>query len=310
MSNLIRIDSQGKVKELQHAPFADEVDELQSYIRKNPAILGDNITIIAEQLDTGSKKRLDMLALEEVAEGVVRPAIVELKNVEADTDALLQVLRYANWALTNTDSVRLRAGQSRAKFQELDNSSVKVILVAPAVRDELLELSSYVVPTIDFGFLSFGRFKDSSGDLLVLDWKTPIVPRESITAVQQPWDWEKYERELKISRERIRLGRHLFDGLIGLNSDRGWALTPVFRKFYVTFKKSGYNVVLIEYWQKPCWLTVRLLKRPEELELAEIHPELKQYYDENYRRYTFKIESTSIDVADFSQYIEKALESV
>ena len=105
MTNLVRIDSQGNIQKLESVDFANETDELQSYIRKNPTILGDKISIIAEQLDTGSGKKLDMLALEEVREGVVRPVVVELKNVEADTDALLQVLRYANWALSNIDSV-------------------------------------------------------------------------------------------------------------------------------------------------------------------------------------------------------------
>lgn len=310
MSNLIRIDSQGGIQKLEPAYFTNEVDELQSYIRKNPSILGDNIVIIAEQLDTGSGKRLDMLAVEEVREGIVRPVVVELKNVEADTDALLQVLRYANWALGNADSVRLYKEKSKVKSKEIDNSSVKVIIVAPVVKGELLELSNYIVKSIDFGFLEFGRFKDAAGDILVLDWKTPVVQPGSMTVVQQEWDWDKYQTELKISSERIRIAKHLFDSLESLNSDKGWGLTPVFRKYYVAFKKSGYNIVEIDLYSKPCYLLIQLPEPPKKLGLPEIFPEVDQVYSEEYRRYSFRITSESIEVADFSEYIEKALELI
>lgn len=36
MVSLMRIDIKGKVEQLEPAPFANEVDELQNYIRKNP----------------------------------------------------------------------------------------------------------------------------------------------------------------------------------------------------------------------------------------------------------------------------------
>ena len=308
MLNLVRIDSEGNMQQLDSAGFTNEVDELQSYIRKNPTILGDNIVIIAEQLDTGSGKRLDMLALEEVREGVVRPVVVELKNVEADTDALLQVLRYANWALSNTDSVRLYKEKSKAKSKEMDNTTVKVTIVAPAIKGELLELSNYIVQSIDFGFLEFRRFRDATGDdILSLDWKAPVVPSGTMSSVQQEWDWGKYESELKISHERIRIDKHLFDGLVRLNSEKEWGLTPVFRKYYVAFKKSGYNIVEIDLYSKLCYLAIQLPKPPKELGLPEIYPEIHQSYSEDYRRYSFQITNTNIEIADFSTYIEKAL---
>lgn len=308
MANIVRIDSQGTIQKLEPIYFANEVVELQAYIRNNPTILGDNISIIAEQLDTSSGKKLDMLALEEIREGVVRPVVVELKNVDADTDALLQVLRYANWALSNTDSVRLYKEKSRAKSKELDNSSVKVIIVAPAVTGELLELSNYIVSSIDFTFLELRRYKDSAGDILSLDWKAPAAPSGSITYVQQEWSWVTYETELKMNPERIKIGKHLYDGLERLNAEKEWGLTPVFRKYYVAFKKSGYNIAEIDLYTKVSFLTIRLPKLPKELGLPKIHPELDQSYSEEYSRYSFKIPDINVEVGDFSDYIEKAIE--
>ena len=138
MSKLLKIDSDGTLKHLQEQPFANEVDDLQNFIKSNPTMLGDNVHLIANQLDTGTGKRLDILAVEEIDEGMFRPVIVELKNTTADTKAFLQVLKYANWTLTNIDSVRLHAKNAGVKYKEIDNSNVGVIIVAPDISDELI----------------------------------------------------------------------------------------------------------------------------------------------------------------------------
>ncbi len=274
MTELIRIDSQGNARKLETADFANEVDELQGYISKNPAILGDNIIIIAQQLDTGLGKIIDILALEEVKEDRVRPAIIELKNIEANTDILLQVIKYADWALSHTDSVKLYAGKAKVKFTEFDGTSVKVIIVAPAFKHDLIELGSYIGGNIDFNFLKFERFKDDDSDIIALDLKTPVATPTSITSIQQEWDWGKYRNELKISPDRIEIGKHIFEGLIKLNSDKDWGLTPVFRKYYVALKKSGYNIVEIDlYYAKKTYLTIQLPKPLKELDLPKINTE-------------------------------------
>lgn len=308
MTHLLRIDSQGDIQKLETARFTNEVDDLQSYITKNPAILGENIVIIAQQLDTGSGKRLDILALENVREDQVRPVVIELKNAEANTDALLQVLKYADWVLSHTDSVRLHAEKASAKFKDFDNTSVKVTIVAPAIKKELLELSNYFGKNIDFEFIQLERFKDDAGDLLVLDRQVPVAPPISITAVQEEWNWERFEKELKIGSDRITVGKYLYNELLKLIAKKEWELAPVFRKYYIPFKKSGYNIVEIELWSRYCYFAIQLPKPLKELGLPEIYPELEQSYNGDYHRYSFRITDTNIDVAVFSVYIEKALE--
>jgi len=135
-----------------------------------------------------------------------------------------------------------------------------------------------------------------------------VVQRGSITIVQQEWNWEKYETELKISSDRIMIAKHLYDGLVRLNSEKGWGLTPIFRKYYVPFKKSGYNIVEIDVYSRPCYLGVQLPKPPKELGLQEIYAEFEQHYSADYRRYWFRIANTNIEMADLSEHIEKALE--
>jgi len=307
MRDFIRIDTEGAIQPLQLEPFADGVNELRNYISENPAMLGGNVVTIVNQLDIGIGKPLDILALEEISEGIARPVIVEIKDVQADTSALLQVMRYVTWVLNHTDSVRNHAGQSKTKFKDIDNSSIKVIIVSPDIKDELVELSNYVISDIVFRFLEYKHFKDAAGSLLVLDWKTPTVPSGLIPTAQKEWDWDKYQSDLKISSERIFIAKHLFDRLVRLNSEKEWGLAPVFRKLYIPFKKSGNYVVQIEIGTKPC-LVIGLPQKPKELGLPEIHPELEQDYDDKYSQYWFQINDTSIDVTDFSEYIEKAIE--
>lgn len=309
MSKFIRVDAEGNVQQLQPELFTAEEDNFEDYVQKNPAILGENIFIIASKIDTGQGKRLDILAVEEVSEGIAQPVIVELTTIEANTDIMLQVLRNANWALANSDSVKNYAAQSKAKFKDIDCSSIKVIILAPGITEELLEFSNYVTGNISIRFLEFKRFKDDAGDLLVLDWKTPATPSGLISAAKKEWDWNKYEIDLNINPDRIKIAKYIFNSLVILNSEMGWGLNPTFRKSYIPFKKAGRTILQIELWTKPC-LVINLPKKPRELGLSEIYPDIEQSYDDKYSQYWFRITDANTDIADFAGYIEKAMGSL
>lgn len=307
MSKFIRVDSDGNVQQLKPELFSGGGGDFQAYIKKNPTILGENISIIASQVETGQGKRLDILAMEEISEGIARPVIIDIKSSEATTDALLQLLRNANWVLTNTELVNDYAENSKTKFKDIDETNIKAIIVAPGIKEDLIELSAYIIGNISFGFLEFKRFKDDVGDLLVLDWKDSAALSGLTLEKDREWDWKRYESELKINPERIKTAKYIFESLVKLNSERGWGLTPVFRKAYIPFKKSGNNVVQIELWTKPC-LVIKLPKKPKDLGLSEVHPDLEQSYDDKYLQYWFRITSSSVDIEEFSEYIEKALQ--
>lgn len=308
MATLLRIDSAGVPHQLIPKEFQNEVDDLQHYIVKNPAVVGDKIEIVAEQLDTGSSKRLDLLALERVSADQVRPVVIELKNVEADTDALLQVLKYADWVLGHIDSVKLHAEKKGIKYKELDNTSVKVSVVAPTIRSDLVELGGYIGKNIDFEFVQFQRFQDEHGDLILIDRRVPMTSPSSITTAQEEWDWTRFEKELKINKDRLRVGRFLYDTLLGLNDNNDWGLTPVFRKYYIAFKKAGYNIFEIDLYSKVCGLGIQFQQNPQELELPRILPEIEQVYSEDYHRYWFHFPNANVETGPVGTYIEKAIE--
>lgn len=310
MPDVISITSDGSVHRVDEKPFQDEVTELQDYIKRNPEILGSNVSMIADQLDTGLGERLDLLAVQENVQGVGTPLIVELKNEPAGKDVLLQVLRYAKWVLANPDSIRLYAKEAGLEGIEIDDSNVRIVVVAPRIYDELLELSAYIAESIDFDFLELSRFEHGDEDLVVVEHRVALPSDATATRVRQEWNWDKYRTQLGISEKRIAIGQHLFQQLTSLNESRDWGLQPVFRKLYIPFKRANRVVVFIDYWPaKPCWLGFRLPAAPEELGLQLVHPELEQKYVPSYQQYEVKIESTDINVADFEPYILKALES-
>jgi hypothetical protein len=310
MANLLRIDTKGDLQQLEPVKFTNETDDLQRYVAKNPAIIGDNVVIIAQQLDTGTGKRLDMLALERVAENQVRPIVVELKNTDAGTDALLQVLKYADWVLGHIDSVKYHAEKMGVKYKDLDNTSVKVSIIAPNIGIDLVELGGYIGKNIDFEFVQFERFQDHQGELLLIERKIPSTTPISITTVQEEWNWERFEKELKINKDRLKIGKHLYNSLLKLNDEYDWGIIPIFRKYYIPFKKAGWNILEIDLYSKHCRLAIQLPKAPEELDIPKIYPDLEQEYSSDYHRYYFIITDGNLDLSDFVEYIGKALEEL
>ncbi|MCX6013907.1 MAG: hypothetical protein NTV30_11025, partial [Chloroflexi bacterium] len=250
--------------------------------------------------------KMGILALEEVSEGIARPVIIEVKNDEADTGTLALMLRDANWSFVNSELLKKYADEAKTKYKDVDISTIKLVLVAPRIKEELLEVSNYVDKNIAFGFLEVKRFKDNSGELLILDWVAPSVPAGLVAVTRPEWDWQKYDTELRITSDKIEIAKNLYDNLCRLNNEKAWGLTPVFRKSYIVFKKAGNNVIQIELWTKPC-LVIRLLQKPTELGLPQIHKEIEQGYDDKFYQYWFRITNPALDINEFVAYIEKAI---
>jgi hypothetical protein len=67
--------------------------ELETWISKNPELLGDRILIIDRQRDIPGVGRLDLLGID--AEGTL--VIIELKRDRSSREAVAQALDYAAW---------------------------------------------------------------------------------------------------------------------------------------------------------------------------------------------------------------------
>src|SRR5277367_5560262 len=90
-----RVSGEKKLELLQDVPFkANHVeDDLESWIESNPEILGEDLLVVARQLEIQDVGRLDLLCID--SNGV--PVIVELKRDSTPRQAIAQALDYASW---------------------------------------------------------------------------------------------------------------------------------------------------------------------------------------------------------------------
>ena len=86
----------------------------------------------------------------------------------------------------------------------------RVVVVAPTILDELVELAQYV-GGFEFDLVELRRFEDTGENFAVVTRKAAVGLPPPGVAVQEDWDWDKYAADLKWSPERISRGKKLFD---------------------------------------------------------------------------------------------------
>lgn len=305
MAVLFRIGGGEKLQEVAEHPFLDEVVDLEAFVKRNPEVLGEGVKILKEQVDTVVAGTIDLLGVDE-SSGRGQLMIVELKKERADLGVLLQVLRYAGWAKASPDSIRLLLEQAKIKASDIDLTP-RIVIVAPVIADELIELSQYI-EAFEFDFIELKRFRQGDDIFILVEHKSPKAPSPVVVRAQEEWDWDKYQSQLGISAERIKIGQSIFNQLVRISQDQGWPLVPVFRQEYVPFKLGWRNVMAIDYWREKqfCYLAFNLGQPPVELGLDEPFPELKHHYDSAYHVYYVRVESPEFDISPYIPFMEAA----
>ncbi|MGA8849421.1 MAG: hypothetical protein WB564_06335 [Dehalococcoidia bacterium] len=309
MAELFGITKGDKAKAISEFPFQDELNDLEPFIRENPKILGDSIEIFGEQVDTGAGDRIDLLALDKTA-GTAQITLIELKKEIAEQTILLQTLRYANWIKNHPDSIKFLLEKKRLSTEKIDFNP-KIVIVAPQIDPALLELSQYV-ESFEFDFVEVRRFGSKENCYLVTDHKAP--PKSVITSVHpsEEWNWDKYETKLGISKDRIEIGKSLFDKVQAICETKQWSLVPRFRQYYIPFKYGGRNVFYISYWVSGqfCHLGFKLGKPPEQLNINDPYPSAEHKYYPDYGDYYVRIEGPNLDIGGYIPFMETAYRNV
>lgn len=243
MPDLFRLvnDSPAKpVEPVKEEPFASEA-EFEDFVYANPRLLGEGIKIVDRQVvcDAG---RMDILALDE-SRGRNRVVIVELKNVPADIKVLLQTLRYANWAITNQDSVRVLLQNKEIPHDKIEFDPIRVIVVAPEIEDALLDLSQHIKETFVFDFIELRRFKRNGERFVIVTRPGSDDDLTRETESIEDWGWNQYRDRLGWTNEQVKLGRALFSGIEKKIQSKGWDLESRFVQSYITFKRGYKRVV-------------------------------------------------------------------
>jgi hypothetical protein len=115
------------------------------------------------------------------------------------------------------------------------------------------------------------------------------------------WTWEAYAEELRISPDRLAVGRALEERLDAAFLGVGRPVQRVRRQGYVAYqRKSGYNVALVDVqWRKPTRFAVKIPSDPASLGLASPYPALAADWDPNNNEWGWVVPSVA-DIPDLT----------
>ena len=132
-----------------------EIQDLQEWVLSHPELLGSDINIIGKEVWTESKKRIDILGIDEMGNTV----IIELKRDKLARLVLAQAIDYASdvasWDLDKLSEVynEYTKDQSLAEFLEENyenpedlsiNQTQRIILVGTSIEDNLLRMIEWL----------------------------------------------------------------------------------------------------------------------------------------------------------------------
>lgn len=240
MPDLFRLVNNSPAEPVKEEPFENEA-EFEGFVCDNPQLLGDGIKIVDRQVPCGAG-RMDILALDEPGKQN-RVVIVELKNVPAGINVLLQTLRYANWATSNLDSVLVLLQEKGIPNANIVFDPIRVIVVAPEIEDALLDLAQHIKETFVFDFIELRRFKRDGERFAII---TRPGSGDDITrepGSPEDWGWDQYRDRLGWTNEQVKLGQALFSGLEKKIQSKGWDLESRFVQSYVAFYQGSKRVV-------------------------------------------------------------------
>lgn len=304
MTKLFRIGAGASAEAVSEVPFTDEVGDLESFLKNNPGILGEQVTVFAEQVDTGLG-RMDLLAMDQSLEQG-KLLLIELKNRPADINVLVQVLRYASWVSTSPDSIKLLLEKGGLGAEDADLKP-RIVIVAPDIEDELVELSQYIA-AFEFSFLQVRRFRLGPEFLVVVETKTITPEKKTPVSVQEEWNWERYERDLRIPKARLDLGKWLVSKIQDVCAEKGWSLEFRFRKGYTPFQMPGnWNVIGTENrWAKGWCIWFKLPAPPEEVGLTVPLWAEQTYWAKDWHIFYINVTGKHVDFAELEPFFEHA----
>lgn len=306
MTELFEIIKGAKARYIDEFQFQDELNDLEHFIKENPKVLGESIVVFAEQVDTGAGDRIDLLALDTTNAGTNQIVLIELKVGLAQEQVLWQVQRYARWLKNNPDSVRFLLEKKRLSA---DNFNPKIIIVASQIDPELLE-SSEDLP-YEFDFIKSNRFGTKEKCYLVVEHLAPTPMPIAKVRSQGEWNWERYETELGINKEQIKIGKKLLEKIEAICGEKQWNLSPKFNKYYIPFKFGARNVVLINFVGGECDLGFKLRQPPKRLHLVDPYPDdSRGKFWGNSGEYYVGTDMPNFDIDAYIPFMEAAYRNV
>ncbi len=311
MAELFRIDSSGKLQNVEREDFSDEIVDLEDFIVKNSKILG-NVVVLDHQIRTGTKEGIvDILALDTEGQGQV--VVVELKNIHADEYVIPQVLRYARWVKNNPDFVLGRIREKRAELEQKNinlekiDTNPRIILVAPSFESELIKMSEDIGYAVDF--LAISRYKMGNETFVVTDLEELEEHEVTTTRPREVWDWNHYKTKLEQPDAKLEAGRALEERINQFLTGKAWDLKKEVRKWAVVWRRGFFSAWWIElgYYANECVLIFKLQERPDAAAVGLTEADLMEWGEHGW---AVKVPSKDFEIARFAPLFAKAYEFV
>jgi len=216
--------------------------------------------------------------------------------------------------MSNPDSVRYLLSKSQIDAESVELKPA-IIIVAPEIDTELVEMSRYV-SGFQFSFIQIERFRQGEDHLVVVQRKLPERTQPPGVTSQEEWGWEKYQRDLKVSAERIEVGKVFANQLLTLVDKNGWNLEMRFRKWYCPFQLPGaWNVFDLSLsgasgastgWR----IAVKLPSPPDQLGFSLPQWAGNPRWEENYKQIRIDLTRMDIDLAELEPLLSASYEYV
>lgn len=305
MARVYRLDSSGELVSAEEKPFTDEVGEMEPFIKKNSKILGDLFIFGEQVISSGRDKRTDLLAVDK--DGEIQ--IIELKKGYVASDILNQVLGYKLYWKKNPDSVKTIWSEFANKPTDVkpdwDNYNPKIVIVAPAFNDELVEIAAE--DDLGIRFVQVARYVYQNSTFIVVTELEPVKSKVGPVLTKGEYGWDWYVKEVA-SEEQIKIAKEMYDSILKFSQAKGWKIEAKFNKWYIAFKYNS---------RRPFWLDFRgksSVGLGTNLSDEQDNPGLKTkvvwQWDKVWAWWYTEVSSTPFDVDTVSAALESAYQSV
>lgn len=271
-------------------PFKTE-DELERYLLDTRGILSD-IHIINRQVRARAVSGIeipDMLGVD--SEGSI--VIIENKNVPVDERIISQVLNYALWAESNPDSIKnlWREADQEGTEPEWDNLQIRIMIVAPEIKQHLAKFISKIGYPIDL--LEIKKFNIEKDEFIVLNKIEANFL--SVKPVHGKRDYDIAYYAKGHNKESVKNFDQVVSRVESFIQKNGWKLEKKFNQGYVGFK---YGFPLVFGIQ---WIGTKsfgfFFKMPKSKMKKIIIPGLEfRGYIERWSQVEYKVNSPSFDI--------------
>ena len=233
MQKLFWKTKKGKIIAANEVPFKTE-DEFERFILSTKEILSD-VFILKRQVRAG-KDIPDMVGVDQENYAVV----IENKNVPIDEEILPQIMRYAIWAETHQDTIRVwwQEAEDRPEI-DWEHLQIRLIVLAPSIKPTVPRLVKKLGYPVDL--IEVKKFVVGSDEIIVVN-KLESPAEEKLGIVK---GIQVYDREFYNDRRNPKSVEAFFDleaELEDIVKRKGWNLEPKFNAYYAGFKHGFFNV--------------------------------------------------------------------